>query len=113
IENRLVVSRVPLPQGPWTGFAAPIRLLMTACESPPITLDGPLVPVAAGERDDGRPPAPKPFMRSDCGSSTTVSQLVPKLPKPLSACSGPTADFPLSPLALTTLTEAPDGGVKS
>src|ERR1700722_7576356 len=111
MENRLVVSRVPLPQGPWTGFAAPIRLLMTACESPPITLDGPLVPVAAGELDDPRPPAPKPFMRSDCGSSATVSQLVPKLPKPLAPCSVPAAGFSLPPP--TTLTEAPDGGVKS
>ena len=52
IENRLVVSRVPLPQAPWTGFAAPIRLLMTACESPPITPDGPLVPVGAAELED-------------------------------------------------------------
>ena len=28
IENRLVVSRVPLPQAPCTGFADPIRVLM-------------------------------------------------------------------------------------
>src|ERR1700722_17960144 len=113
IENRLVVSRVPLPQAPWTGFAAPSRLLRTAWESPPITLDGALVPVAVDELDDGRPPAPKPFMRSCCGSSTTVSQLVPKLPKPLESDFWPAADFSLSPLPLTTLTDAPAGGVKS
>src|SRR5207248_10527596 len=73
--TRLVCSSVPLPHAPLTGLAAPSRALIAAWVSLPNA------PVPAGVVDlgpaDWGARAPD---SSDCGASTTVSQLLPYVP---------------------------------